>query len=120
MMVRIALRGYDELSERVAQVAHRRNDASAQIRLDDPRVWPRVICLTGGPASTACSATSSLPSSCRWQQAIAGGSMGDKSPKSKQRGQKQKDDAKAGSAAAAKKKQDGYGQPRVGGPTGKK
>lgn len=45
--------------------------------------------------------------------------MGDKSPKAKQRDQKQKDSAKAGSAAAAKKKQDGYGQPRAGGP-GKK
>ena len=36
--------------------------------------------------------------------------MGDKSPKSKQRGQKQKDAAKAGSAAAAKSKQEGYAQ----------
>jgi hypothetical protein len=31
--------------------------------------------------------------------------MGDKSPKSKERGQKQKDAARAGSAAAAKSKQ---------------
>ncbi len=34
--------------------------------------------------------------------------MGDKSLKSKQRNQKQKDAAKAGSAAAAKSKQDSY------------
>lgn len=34
--------------------------------------------------------------------------MGDKNPKSKQRGQKQKDVAKTGSAAAAKSKQDRY------------
>lgn len=34
--------------------------------------------------------------------------MGDKSLKSKQRDQKQKDAAKAGSAAAAKSKQDSY------------
>lgn len=38
--------------------------------------------------------------------------MGDKSPKSKQRDQKQKNVAKAGSAAAAKTKQASYGQPR--------
>jgi hypothetical protein len=37
--------------------------------------------------------------------------VGDKSPKSKQRGQKQKDAAKALGAAAAKSKQQGYGQP---------
>jgi len=34
--------------------------------------------------------------------------MGDKSLKSKQRGQKQKDTAKTGNAAAAKSKQDSY------------
>jgi hypothetical protein len=34
--------------------------------------------------------------------------MGDKSLKANQRGQKQKDAAKAGSAAAAKSKQDSY------------
>jgi hypothetical protein len=37
--------------------------------------------------------------------------MGDKSLKSKQRDQKQKDAAKAGSAAAAKSKQDSYTRP---------
>ena len=36
--------------------------------------------------------------------------MGDKSPKSKERGQKQKSAAKAESAAQAKSKQDSYGQ----------
>jgi len=36
--------------------------------------------------------------------------MGDKSPKSKQRGQKQKDAAKAEGAAQAKSKQDSYSQ----------
>lgn len=34
--------------------------------------------------------------------------MGDKSPKSKVRDQKQKDSAKAGSASAAKSKQESY------------
>ena len=38
--------------------------------------------------------------------------MGDKSPKAKQRDQKQKDAAKAGSTAQAKAKQDSYSQPR--------
>ena len=37
--------------------------------------------------------------------------MGDKSLKSKQRGQKQKNAAKAGSAAVAKTKQDSYNRP---------
>ena len=40
--------------------------------------------------------------------------MGDKSPKSKMRDQKQKDSAKAGNAVAAKSKQESYsrlGQP---------
>jgi len=36
--------------------------------------------------------------------------MGDKSPKSKQRDQRQKETGKAGKAAAAKSKQDRYGQ----------
>jgi len=36
--------------------------------------------------------------------------MGDKSPKSKERSQKQKSAAKAESAAHAKSKQDSYGQ----------
>lgn len=36
--------------------------------------------------------------------------MGDKSPKSKQRDQKQKDTARAQSAAQAKSKQDSYSQ----------
>ena len=36
--------------------------------------------------------------------------MGDKSPKSKQRGQKQKDLVKAGGAAKAKSKQDNQSQ----------
>lgn len=43
--------------------------------------------------------------------------MGDKSPKSKQRDQKQKDVAKAQEAARAKSKQDGFGQPAA--PTSK-
>ena len=38
--------------------------------------------------------------------------MGDKSPKSKQRDQKQKDAAKAGSAAVARSKQDSYAHPQ--------
>jgi hypothetical protein len=38
--------------------------------------------------------------------------MGDKSLKSKQRGQKQKDAAKTGNAAAAKSKQDSYSRPQ--------
>jgi hypothetical protein len=37
--------------------------------------------------------------------------MGDKSLKSKQRGQQQKDSAKAASAAQAKAKQEGYSRP---------
>jgi hypothetical protein len=37
--------------------------------------------------------------------------MGEKSLKSKQRGQKQKNAAKAGSAAVAKTKQDSYNRP---------
>lgn len=37
--------------------------------------------------------------------------MGDKSLKSKQRDQKQKDAAKAGNASAAKSKQDSYNRP---------
>ena len=38
--------------------------------------------------------------------------MGDKSPKSKERGQKQKSAAKAESAAQVKSKQDSYSQAR--------
>ena len=38
--------------------------------------------------------------------------MGDKSLKSKQRDQKQKDAAKAGSTATAKSKQDSYSRPQ--------
>jgi hypothetical protein len=37
--------------------------------------------------------------------------MGDKSPKSKQRGQKQKDTAKAVGATQARSKQDSYSRP---------
>jgi hypothetical protein len=37
--------------------------------------------------------------------------MGDKSPKSKQRGQKQKDAARAEGAEQAKSKQDSYSKP---------
>jgi len=44
--------------------------------------------------------------------------MGDKSPKSKQRGQKQKDAAKAEGVAAAKSTQDNQSQPIP--PKGKK
>jgi hypothetical protein len=47
-------------------------------------------------------------------------SMGDKSPKAKQRDQKQKSVAKAGTASAAKTKQEGYSQPRPVVPKGKK
>jgi hypothetical protein len=46
--------------------------------------------------------------------------MGDKSPKSKQRDQKQKDVAKTGSAAAAKRTQESHSQPRPVVPKGKK
>ena len=46
--------------------------------------------------------------------------MGDKSLKSKQRGQKQKDAAKAGSAAKAKSKQDSYNHPQQPVAKGKK
>jgi len=46
--------------------------------------------------------------------------MGDKSLKSKQRGQKQKDAAKAGSAAGAKSKQDIYSPPQQPVAKGKK
>jgi hypothetical protein len=42
--------------------------------------------------------------------AIEGGTMGDKSPKSKQRDQKQKDAARAEGAAQAKSKQDSFRQ----------
>ena len=45
--------------------------------------------------------------------------MGDKSPKSKERGQKQKADAKAGNAAAAKSKQAGYTHLQAPTPRGK-
>ena len=38
--------------------------------------------------------------------------MGDKSPKAKQRDQKQKGAAKAGTAAQAKAKQDSYSRPQ--------
>jgi hypothetical protein len=38
--------------------------------------------------------------------------MGDKSPKSKQRTEQQKSAAKAGSAAAAKSKQEGFSRPQ--------
>jgi hypothetical protein len=46
--------------------------------------------------------------------------MGDKSLKSKQRGQKQKDAAKVGSAAEAKSKQDSYNHPQQPAGKGKK
>jgi hypothetical protein len=46
--------------------------------------------------------------------------MGDKSLKSKQRGQKQKDVAKARSAAEAKSKQDSYHHPQPPAAKGKK
>jgi hypothetical protein len=46
--------------------------------------------------------------------------MGDKSPKSKQRGQQQKDVAKATSAAQAKAKQVGYSRPGAPGLKGGK
>jgi hypothetical protein len=46
--------------------------------------------------------------------------MGDKSLKAKQRGQKQKDAAKAGSAAEAKSKQDSYRRPQPPVAKGKK
>jgi hypothetical protein len=46
--------------------------------------------------------------------------MGDKSLKSKQRDQKQKNAAKAGSAAVAKTKQDSYNRPLQPGARGKK
>jgi hypothetical protein len=46
--------------------------------------------------------------------------MGDKSLKSKQRGQKQKDAAKAGSVAEAKARQDSYKRPQQPGAKGKK
>jgi hypothetical protein len=46
--------------------------------------------------------------------------MGDKSPKSKQRDQKQKDSAKAGSVAAAKSKQESYTRPQQTVAKGKK
>jgi hypothetical protein len=45
--------------------------------------------------------------------------MGDKSPKSKQRDQKQKNAAKATNAAQAKAKQDGYGRPEGFAPKGR-
>ena len=45
--------------------------------------------------------------------------MGDKSPKAKQRDQKQKDAAKATSATQAKAKQDSYGRPAAFAPKGK-
>lgn len=48
------------------------------------------------------------------------GPMGDKSPKSKQRDQKQKDVAKAQDAARAKSKQDAFGQPAAPTVKGKK
>ncbi len=47
-------------------------------------------------------------------------SMGDKSLKSKQRGQKQKDAAKAESTAGAKSKQDSYSHPQQPVAKGKK
>lgn len=46
--------------------------------------------------------------------------MGDKSLKAKQREQKQKDAAKAGSAAAARAKQDSYTRPQQPVAKGKK
>jgi len=46
--------------------------------------------------------------------------MGDKSLKSKQRGQKQKDAAKTGSAAGTKAKQDSYSRPQQPVAKGKK
>ena len=46
--------------------------------------------------------------------------MGDKSPKAKQRDQKQKDTAKAASATQAKAKQDSYGRPAALPPKGNK
>ena len=45
--------------------------------------------------------------------------MGDKSPKAKQRNEKQKDAAKATSATQAKAKQDSYGRPAAFAPKGK-
>ena len=45
-----------------------------------------------------------------WRLLPNGGRMGDKSPKAKQRGQKQKDAARAEGAAQAKSKQDSYRQ----------
>jgi len=46
--------------------------------------------------------------------------MGDKSPKAKQRGQEQKDAAKAGNAAEAKSKQESYRRPQPPPAKGKK
>ena len=46
--------------------------------------------------------------------------MGDKSPKSKQRDQKQKSQAKAISDLRAKSKQDSYSRPPAAAPKGKK
>ena len=46
--------------------------------------------------------------------------MGDRSPKSKQRGQKQKDAARAEGAAQAKSKQDSHNQAKVPAGKGKK
>ena len=46
--------------------------------------------------------------------------MGDKSLKSKQRNQKQKDATKAGNAAGAKSKQDSYDRPQQSMVKGKK
>ena len=46
--------------------------------------------------------------------------MGDKSPKSKQRNQKQKDSAKADGQAKMRSKQDGYSQTQPLGAKGKK
>jgi hypothetical protein len=54
-----------------------------------------------------------MPSIMRWGLVIGGGDwdlhrMGDKSPKSKEKGLKQKDVAKGAGAVAAKSKQDHY------------
>lgn len=48
------------------------------------------------------------------------GSMGDKSPKSKERGQKQKSVARVEGAAAAKSKQAGYSHVQAAVPKGKR
>jgi len=61
-----------------------------------------------------------LPLSSRWLAPSEEAALGDKSLKSKQRDQRQKDAAKAGSAAKAKSKQDSYNHPQPPGAKGKK